>query len=107
MVLFGNFLAALAKILHLVLRLYLWVVILRAVLSWINVPSLYSVNFILYRLTEPLLRPFRPILPPGRLGGIDISPILVALLIVFVDSFVVGSLAHYARQILLRAQALY
>jgi len=106
-ILLGNFLAALAKILHLVLMLYLWVVIIRAVLSWVNVPSLYPVNRILYRLTEPVLRPFRRFLPPGRLGGIDISPILVALLIVFVDSFLVGSLAHYARQILAGAHSPY
>lgn len=106
MVLAGNFLAALAKILHIVLRLYLWIVIVRAVLSWVNVPSLYPVNFILYRLTEPVLRPFRRLFPPTRIGGIDISPILVALVIVFVDSFLVGSLASYARQILERAGSL-
>lgn len=100
MIFFGNFLAALAKILHLVLTLYLWIVIIRAVLSWVNVPSFYPVILILYRLTEPVLRPFRRLVPPRRLGGIDISPILVALIIVFVDSFLVGSLALYAQRLL-------
>lgn len=107
MVFLGNFLAALAKVLHIGLRFYLWIVILRAVLSWFHVPSLYSVNVVLYRLTEPALRPFRRIVPPPRIGGVDISPILLALVIVFMDSFLVGLLAHYARQILAEASASY
>ncbi|MDH7511512.1 MAG: YggT family protein [Clostridiales bacterium] len=106
MILLGNFLAALAKILHLILMLYLWVVIIRAVLSWVNVPSLYPVILVLYRLTEPALRPFRRLVPPRRLGGVDISPILVALIIVFVDSFLVGSLALYAQRLLAGARLL-
>lgn len=96
----GNFLAALARVLHLVLMLYLWVVIIRAVLSWVNVPSLYRVALVLYRLTEPVLRPFRRLVPPRRLGGLDISPIIVGLLIVFIDSFLIRSLALYAQQLI-------
>lgn len=107
MILFGNFLAALAKILHLVLMLYLWIVIIRAVLSWVNVPSLYPVILILYRLTEPVLRPFRRLVPPRKLGGVDISPVIVALVIVFVDSFLVGSLAVYAQRLLAGARFPY
>jgi YggT family protein len=80
--------------------IYLWIVILRAVLSWVNVPSLYPVMVTLYRLTEPVLRPFRRLLPPSRLGGMDVSPILVGLVIVFVDSFLVRSLALYAQHLL-------
>ncbi len=99
MILLGNFLAALARVLHLVLMLYLWVIIIRAVLSWVNVPSLYPVALVLYRLTEPVLRPFRRLVPPRRLGGLDISPIIVGLLIVFIDSFLIRSLALYARQL--------
>lgn len=107
MILLGNFLAALAKILHLVLMLYLWIVIIRAVLSWVNVPSLYPVILILYRLTEPVLRPFRRLVPPRKLGGVDISPVIVALVIVFVDSFLVGSLAVYAQRLLAGARFPY
>lgn len=102
----GNFLAALARILHLTLMIYLWVIIIRAVFSWVNVPSLYPVALIFYRFTEPVLRPFRRLVPPRRLGGVDISPIIVALLIVFIDSFLVSSLALYAQQ-LLRGAKIY
>lgn len=100
MILLGNTLAALAKILHIVLTVYLWIIILRAVFSWVYVPSLYQAGRVLYRLTEPVLRPVRRLLPPAKLGGLDISPIIVALLIVFLDSVLVNSLAHYAHRLL-------
>ena len=100
MILLGNFLAALARILHIGLNIYLWVIIIRAVLSWVPAPSLYPLTVVLYRLTEPLLRPLRRMLPPRKLGGVDVSPILAALLIVFADSFLVGSMAMYARHLL-------
>ena len=106
MIFFANFLNALSRILHILLMIYFWVVILRAILSWVNIPSLYQLHVILYHLTEPVLRPFRRIIPPYRLGGIDISPILVVLVILFVDSFLVKSLSLYARQ-LLREQAIH
>ena len=100
MILLGNFLAALAKILHVLLIIYMWVVIIRAVLSWIHVPSLYPVAVILHRLTEPVLRPLRRLIPPSKVGGIDITPMIVVLIILFVDSFLVKSLSLYAQQLL-------
>jgi YggT family protein len=106
MIFFANFLNATSRILHILLMIYVWVVILRAVLSWVNISSLYQLRVILYYLTEPVLRPFRKIIPPYRLGGIDISPIIVILVILFVDSFLVKSLSLYARQ-LLREQTMH
>lgn len=100
MILLGNLLSAVAKILNIVLILYMWIVIIRAVLSWVNIPSLYEVNVILYRLTEPVLRPIRKLVPPHRVGGIDISPIILVLVIIFINSFIVKSLAIYARELI-------
>ena len=100
MILLGNTLAALAKVLHILLTVYIWVIILRAVFSWIYVPSLYQAGRILYRLTEPVLRPVRRLVPPARLGGLDISPVIVVLLIILVDNSLVNSLALYAHRIL-------
>lgn len=100
MILLGYFLASLARILHVGLTIYLWIVILRAVFSWVHVPSLYPLLVVLYRLTEPLLRPFRRLVPPSKLGGVDISPLIVGLLVVFADSFLVNSLALYAHRLL-------
>ena len=100
MILLGNTLAALAKILHIILTVYLWVIILRAVLSWVYVPSLHQAARVLYRLTEPVLRPLRRLVPPSRLGGLDVSPIIAALLVVFLDSVLVDSMALYAHRLL-------
>ena len=100
MILLGNAIAFFARILHLGLNIYLWMVILRAVLSWFYVPSLYQVVRILYRLTEPVLRPVRRFVPPARFGGLDISPIVVCILLVFLDTVLVKSLALYAYRLL-------
>lgn len=100
MILLGSTLAALAKVLHVVLRVYLWLIIFRAVLSWVYVPSLHQAGRILYRLTEPVLRQARRLVPPAKLGGLDISPIIVGLVIVFLDGFLVDSLTLYAHRLL-------
>src|SRR5262245_13857500 len=84
----------------LVIDLYIWVVIASAILSWLvafNVVNMnnrfvLSIADMLYRLTEPTLRPIRNILP--NLGGIDISPVILILLLLFVrDVVLLGWLA--------------
>lgn len=81
---------ALIKTIDLALYLYWWVIILSAIFSWLyafNVVNprnqfVGSVGNILFRLTEPALRPIRRFLPD--LGGIDISPIILLLIIYFI-----------------------
>lgn len=84
----------------LVIDLYIWVIIAGAILSWLiafNVVNtqnrfVYSVADMLYRVTEPALRPIRSILP--NLGGIDISPVLLILFLLFIrDVVLIGWLA--------------
>ena len=86
----------------LVIDLYIWVVIASAILSWLvafNVVNMnnrfvLSIADMLYRLTEPALRPIRSILP--NLGGIDISPIILILLLYFARMLlfeIIGSLS--------------
>jgi YggT family protein len=100
MIILANFLNALAKILHIVLILYMWIIIIRAILSWIYPNPYHPLVRTIYYLTEPVLRPFRKIVPPYKLGGIDISPIIVIFIILFIDNFLVASLRHYALSIL-------
>jgi len=100
MILFANFLLGVSRILHIILMVSVWALVIRAVLSWVHIPSLYSFHVILYRLTEPVLRPVRRFVPPGKLGGVDVSPLIVVLAILFVDVFLVNSLALYARRLL-------
>jgi YggT family protein len=91
----GNFLAAIAKILDIALTLYMWVIIARAVVSWVNPDPHNPIIRFLHNITEPVLYQVRRRLPIS-FGGIDFSPILVLLIIVFVQSFLVQSLAEMA-----------
>ena len=100
MILLANLLSAIAGILHFILMLYIWILVFRAILSWIRVPSLYQVQVLLYRFTEPVLAPVRKYFPPYKFGGIDISPIIVFVLLLFIDTFLVKSMSLYAQQIL-------
>jgi len=95
MFIFANLLNAVAIIIHYVLQIYMWLVIARAVISWVS-PDPYNpiVNF-LYQTTEPVLYRVRRFLPFGMLP-IDISPILVFIIIIFLDSFLVGTLQEIA-----------
>ena len=91
MFIIGNFLSALAVVLDYVLTIFLWLVIARAVLSWVN-PDPYNpiVRFI-HNTTEPVLSRIRSKVPV-YFGGMDISPIIVFLAIIFLQKFLVGSL---------------
>jgi len=95
MFIFGNFLVAAAKVLSLALNLYMWIVIARAVLSWVN-PDPYNpiVRFI-HTLTEPVLYQVRRRLPVV-FGGVDLAPVVVLLVILFLEHFVVASLYELA-----------
>ena len=95
MAMLGFFLGALATVLNIALTLYMWIIIARAVLSWVS-PDPYNpiVRFI-HNLTEPVLYRVRAKIPVA-FGGIDFSPILVILLIYFLQIFVVQSIERFA-----------
>ncbi|MBW2645234.1 MAG: YggT family protein [Deltaproteobacteria bacterium] len=99
MFIFANFLNAIASLLDIVLTIFMWIVIARAILSWVN-PDPYNpiVRFI-HNITEPVLYRVRKLLPMS-FGGIDISPILVFLAIIFLQTFVVKSLKMLAMRLL-------
>ena len=92
--------APLLSFIVLVIDLYIWVIIASAILSWLVAFNVVNTNNrvvlmigdTLYRVTEPVLRPIRNILP--NLGGIDISPVILILLLLFVrDVVLLGWLA--------------
>ncbi len=99
MFIIGNFLKAVAIVLNYVLTFYMWIVVARAVLSWVN-PDPYNpiVRFI-HSVTEPILDPIRTRLPVG-FGSIDISPIIVILAVVFLQNFVVNSLLRLSMSLM-------
>ncbi len=93
----GNFINALAFLLHSVLNIYMWIVIVACLITWVN-PDPYNplVRF-LYNVTEPVFRLVRRIIPlPAT--GIDFSPIFVVLAIQFLDWFLVPTLTQVASQ---------
>ncbi|HSS45071.1 MAG TPA: YggT family protein [Thermoanaerobaculia bacterium] len=97
MTLGGSLLGAGLDLLFAILEIIKWLVIVAAVVSWVSPDPRNPIVQFLYRSTEPILRPFRRILPPGRTGGIDFSPILVILLIFFLKNFLSRLLLMPAR----------
>ena len=96
MIILSNFIVAIAKVLDIVLTIFMWIVIARAVLSWVS-PDPYNpiVRFI-HKVTEPVLYQIRKRIPVN-FGGIDFSPIIVFLAIIFLQRFVVHSLYGLAQ----------
>ncbi len=90
----ANFFVAVAAVLNLVLTLYLWIIIARAILSWVNPDPRNPIVRFLYNATEPILYPVRRALP--YMGGIDLSPLVVIAGIYFLQIFLVGSLRDLA-----------
>ncbi|MDL1971632.1 MAG: YggT family protein [Deltaproteobacteria bacterium] len=90
-----NFLKALADVLNIALNLYMWVIIIRALISWVS-PNPYNpiVRF-LYSITEPLLWRIRRYLPVV-FSGIDLSPVVAILAIIFLREFLVVTLHQIA-----------
>ena len=90
---------ALIQTLVLVLDLLWWVIILSAVFSWLYAFNVINsrnqvvdtIGTMLFRVTEPLYRPIRRFMPD--LGGIDLSPIIVLIIIFFVRTFLLTTVA--------------
>ena len=95
MIFLSNFLEAAAIVINWVLEIYMWVIIARAILSWVS-PDPYNpiVRFI-HNITEPVLYQVRKRIPI-MMGGIDFSPIIVLLAIIFLKHFVVQSMIDWA-----------
>ncbi len=94
MFIFGNLFHATAYILDVALTLYMWIIIISALLSWVNPDPYNPIVRFLYSVTEPVLNPIR-----RRLGfslGVDISPLIVILVIMFIKYFIVATLFDIA-----------
>ncbi|MCW5200496.1 YggT family protein, partial [Desulfobulbus sp. F4] len=75
MFILGNFLLALANLIYIVSNAYIWIVIARAVISWVNADPYNPVVRFLMQVTDPVLSRLRRLLPP--MGGVDLSPMLL------------------------------
>ncbi len=87
------FLHALAQVVNIALTIYMWIVIARALISWVNPDPHNPIVQFLHSITEPVFYRVRKLVPmPGM--GLDLSPIIIILAIIFLQTFLVGSLEH-------------
>ena len=91
----GNLIIALARIIDIALTLYMWIIIIRAVLSWVNPDPYNPIVRLLYQVTEPVMALVRRWIPLRGMG-IDLSPMIILLAIIFLQSFLVPSLMQLA-----------
>jgi YggT family protein len=96
MFIISNFLIAIAKIIDIILSIAFWLILIRALISWVNPDPYNMIVQFLYRTTEPVLKPVRDRLP---VTGFDISPIIVFIAIVFLKSFIVRTLIDFASRL--------
>jgi YggT family protein len=95
MFLVSNLLSAVAQVLNIALTAYYWIIIIRALISWVNPDPWNPIVQFLHRATEPVLAPIRRWLPTWR-WGIDFSPLVAILAVIFVQQFLVRSLTDLA-----------
>src|SRR3989338_1628751 len=88
----SNLFAALATLLNIILTALYWLILVRALISWVNPDPYNQIVQFLYKTTEPILYPIRKMVPLQFNIGIDISPIIAFLLLIFLKSFLVRTL---------------
>ena len=95
----GHLLSAVTNILGTLLYLLEILVFIRVILSWANADPYNAFVKLVCAIVDPLLSPFRKILPPWRLGGLDLSPLFLLLSIEFVRKFLIPTLYDLATRL--------
>ncbi len=99
MFILANLLTALAHILDILCTIVYWLVLIRALISWVNPDPDNAVVQFLYKTTEPILEPIRRRLPLQFRFGLDISPVIVILVLIFLQSFLIKSLFDFSARL--------
>lgn len=94
----GLLVLSLAKLLDLILNVFLFAIIIQVILSWVAPGTYNAITQIIYGISEPLLRPARQLLPP--IGGLDLSPLIVLVLIKLTSILVIGPLLGLAMRLM-------
>lgn len=95
----SNFLIGLAYILQIILTAFYWLILIRALISWVNPDPYNPIVRFLVLSTEPILGPLRRILPFALKSAIDFSPLIAFLIIMFLKMFLIRTLLDFAAQI--------
>ncbi len=96
MFVFGHLLSALADVLGAVFDTLEIIILIRVVLSWANADTYNQFVRVIYIISEPFLAPFRKLLPPWKLGGLDLSSAFALLALFFIRSFLIPTLFDFA-----------
>jgi YggT family protein len=96
MLVLSNVVFAIAQVLATLMRIYFWIIIAAAVVSWVRPDPYNPIVRTLYALTEPVLYRVRKWLPFTYISGIDFSPVVVLIVIQLIENIVIRSLVHYA-----------
>jgi YggT family protein len=96
MFIFGNVILGIAKVLDVALNIYMWVIIIRALISWVNPDPYNPIVQFLTRITEPVLRPIRKLAPPHKIG-VDLSPLIAVLIVIFLQYALINTLYRIGR----------
>jgi len=94
----GNLISAIAVILGYILTALNWLVIIRALLSWVSPDPFNPIVSFINAVTEPILAPFRRIIPSYKIG-VDLSPVFALLFLWFLKLFVVNTLFGIAARL--------
>ncbi len=89
----SNFIIGIGGVLHYILNIYMFIVVARAIISWVSPDPYNPIVRFLYMATEPALRYVRRILPP--FSGIDFSPIILMVALFFIDQVLAQSIIDY------------
>jgi YggT family protein len=95
MMVVSTFIEAIASILSMVINIYIWVVIIASLITWVKPDPYNPIVQVLYRLTEPVYAFIRKYIPTV-VGGIDLAPIIVILGLQFINLFFVKLLFSFA-----------
>ena len=90
----SNFLVGFAKILDMALTIYFWIIVIRALISWVNPDPYNPIVRFLYQVTEPVLYRIRKVVP--YMGGLDLSPLIVICIIYFTQWAIIPSIIELA-----------
>ena len=97
MFILSQFLESLALLIALIINVFIFVLIIRVILSWVNPDPYNEIVQVIYRITDPVLLPFRRL--PLQVGGIDFSPIIAFFILIFLRNFLVNVLYQIAARI--------
>jgi YggT family protein len=93
-----NIIIGIARVLEIILEIYMWVIIIRALISWVNPDPYNPIVQVLTKMTEPVLRPIRKLVPPYKVG-IDFSPLIAVLIIIFLQYALIRNLYRLAARL--------